>query len=259
MALTALACGLLAAARHETLQAPAERVRSAQALEALLTVSTQGSAYLARAGEALVSDVPDLEAVREARAAVAAGLSRLMHTAGPGDAASYAALQGAFAALDGRVRGALVPGQMRHRAALDAELQLVEATYDQEWAPALEQAVAAAQADAARVEAQTRRLQGGRGLLLVLLPGALLLALLALALVVLRPLLTGLGTLQRALQRLSAGERGVRVPVHGSDELARLGSAFNRMAWELERREEAAGGSGPATAPSAAPDERETQ
>jgi nitrate/nitrite-specific signal transduction histidine kinase len=238
VALTALACALLAAARHEALQVPAERVRSAQALEALLTVSTQGSAYLARAGEALVSDVPDLEAVREARAAVAAGLSQLMHTAAPADAASYAALQGAFAALDGRVRGALVPGQMRHRAALDAELQLVEATYDQEWAPALEQAVASAQADAAHVAAQTRRLQGHQGLALVLLPGALLLALLALALVVLRPLLAELGTLQLALQRLSAGERGVRVPVRGSDELARLGSAFNRMAWEVERREQ---------------------
>lgn len=52
--------------------------------------------------------------------------------------------------------------------------------------------------------------------------------------VVARGTLGPLRALQRATERIAAGEHGVRVPVTGRDEVAALGEAFNRMAVELE-------------------------
>ncbi|MBV8998885.1 MAG: HAMP domain-containing histidine kinase [Solirubrobacterales bacterium] len=65
-------------------------------------------------------------------------------------------------------------------------------------------------------------------------------ALLALVLsyVLARRLTRPIGELGAATGRLASGERGVAVPVHGEDELAELGRAFNEMAGELERARE---------------------
>nr|WP_228530606.1 MULTISPECIES: HAMP domain-containing protein [Myxococcaceae] len=232
--LTALACAQLLATRRAVLQVPAEQLRSAQVLEALLTVSTQGSTYVARVGEALTTDVPDLDAVREARAALAAALARLEQVASPADRPSYRPLREAFEALDGQARGALLPGQMRHRAALDGELALVEATYEQDWTPALAVAVGAARADAARVQASTAARASGLLRLVLLLPAGLVLALLLLWGWALRPHLRALQRLGEEAQRLARGEGGVRVPVQRADELGVLGSALNRLAWQRE-------------------------
>ncbi len=72
--------------------------------------------------------------------------------------------------------------------------------------------------------------------------GSLLLAglggtLLAVALSVLlaRRLTRPIGELSAATRRLAAGEDDVAVPIHGSDELAELGGAFNEMSGELSR------------------------
>ncbi|WP_051471902.1 sensor histidine kinase [Patulibacter minatonensis] len=52
--------------------------------------------------------------------------------------------------------------------------------------------------------------------------------------VVARGTTSPLRELARAAGRIAGGERGVRVVVHGRDEVARLGDAFNTMAAELE-------------------------
>jgi signal transduction histidine kinase len=48
-----------------------------------------------------------------------------------------------------------------------------------------------------------------------------------------------IGELSAATRRLAAGESDVAVPVHGSDELAELGGAFNEMSGELNRARQA--------------------
>lgn len=48
-----------------------------------------------------------------------------------------------------------------------------------------------------------------------------------------RRLTRPIGTLAGATQRVAGGETGVRVPVHGDDELAELGRAFNQMSGQL--------------------------
>lgn len=68
------------------------------------------------------------------------------------------------------------------------------------------------------------------------LGGAALAALLAYLLA--RRLTRPIGELASATRRLAAGEPGVAVPVHGEDELAGLGRAFNEMSRDLERANE---------------------
>jgi two-component system OmpR family sensor kinase len=74
-------------------------------------------------------------------------------------------------------------------------------------------------------------------LLLAGLGGALVAALLSFFLA--RRLIRPIAELSAATGRLAAGERDVVVPVHGEDELAELGTAFNEMSGELGRAREA--------------------
>jgi len=74
-------------------------------------------------------------------------------------------------------------------------------------------------------------------LLLAGLGGALVAALLSYLLA--RRLTRPIAELSAATGRLASGEHGVQVPVHGQDELADLGAAFNDMSGELERAREA--------------------
>jgi two-component system OmpR family sensor kinase len=74
-------------------------------------------------------------------------------------------------------------------------------------------------------------------LLLAGLGGALVAALLSFLLA--RRLTRPIAELSAATGRLAAGERDVAVPVHGEDELAQLGTAFNEMSGELGRAHEA--------------------
>jgi two-component system OmpR family sensor kinase len=74
-------------------------------------------------------------------------------------------------------------------------------------------------------------------LLLAGLGGALVAALLSYLLA--RRLTRPIAALSAATGRLAAGERDVEVPVHGHDELADLGAAFNEMSGELGRAREA--------------------
>lgn len=52
-----------------------------------------------------------------------------------------------------------------------------------------------------------------------------------------RRLVRPVAALTDAAQRMEAGDHATRVPVHGRDEVARLGTAFNAMAAALERTE----------------------
>lgn len=52
-----------------------------------------------------------------------------------------------------------------------------------------------------------------------------------------RRLLRPIHALTGAAQRMTAGDRAARVPVSGTDEVARLGHAFNAMAHSIERNE----------------------
>lgn len=52
-----------------------------------------------------------------------------------------------------------------------------------------------------------------------------------------RRLLRPIHALTGAAQRMTAGDRAARVPVTGSDEVSRLGHAFNAMAHSIERNE----------------------
>jgi two-component system sensor histidine kinase BaeS len=70
-------------------------------------------------------------------------------------------------------------------------------------------------------------------LLLAGLGGTLLAV--ALSFLLARRLTRPIGALAAATRRLAAGEGDVAVPIHGSDELADLGGAFNEMSGELTR------------------------
>ncbi|MGI8429581.1 MAG: sensor histidine kinase [Solirubrobacteraceae bacterium] len=74
-------------------------------------------------------------------------------------------------------------------------------------------------------------------LVLAGLGGALLATILSYLLA--RRLTRPLAALSGATARVASGEAGVQVPVHGEDELAQLGAAFNRMSSELARAREA--------------------
>ena len=76
-----------------------------------------------------------------------------------------------------------------------------------------------------------------QSLVLAGLGGALLAAVCSYLLA--RRLTRPIGELSSATRRLAAGERGVEVPVDGSDELADLPGSFNRMSGELARAREA--------------------
>jgi two-component system, OmpR family, sensor kinase len=76
-----------------------------------------------------------------------------------------------------------------------------------------------------------------QSLVLAGLGGALLAAVCSYLLA--RRLTRPIGELSSATRRLAAGERGVEVPVDGSDELAELAGSFNRMSGELARAREA--------------------
>jgi signal transduction histidine kinase len=73
------------------------------------------------------------------------------------------------------------------------------------------------------------------------LPGTLLLILATAvaALVIFEPARRRLKLLERASERLGAGDLTVRAPEGGGDEIAHVAAAFNRMATELSRRDEA--------------------
>lgn len=68
--------------------------------------------------------------------------------------------------------------------------------------------------------------------------GGMLLAV-ALSFLLARRLTRPIGELSAATRRLAAGEGDVVVPIHGQDELAELGGAFNEMSGELTRAREA--------------------
>ncbi|MBI4278591.1 MAG: HAMP domain-containing protein, partial [Armatimonadetes bacterium] len=72
----------------------------------------------------------------------------------------------------------------------------------------------------------------------LLAAAAALAAAFAASLVETRRSVTPLRSLMEASQRIAAGRYGERVPVHGEDELGRLGASFNRMAEALARTEE---------------------
>ncbi len=76
-----------------------------------------------------------------------------------------------------------------------------------------------------------------QSLVLAGLGGALLAAVCSYLLA--RRLTRPIDELSSATRRLAAGERGVEVPVDGSDELADLAGSFNRMSGELARAREA--------------------
>ncbi len=57
----------------------------------------------------------------------------------------------------------------------------------------------------------------------------------AVALIVARPVTSGIKALSRATQPVAAGDLSVRVAVRGAGEVAELGRAFNRMLEELEQ------------------------
>ncbi len=57
----------------------------------------------------------------------------------------------------------------------------------------------------------------------------------AVALIVARPVTSGITALSRATQPVAAGDLSVRVTVRGAGEVAELGRAFNRMLEELEQ------------------------
>jgi PAS domain S-box-containing protein len=68
-----------------------------------------------------------------------------------------------------------------------------------------------------------------------MLGGGLLLAIgVLLGVLLTRQVTRPLRELTQATDRMTAGDRGVRVPVRGGDELGRLGAAFNAMAAEVE-------------------------
>jgi signal transduction histidine kinase len=79
------------------------------------------------------------------------------------------------------------------------------------------------------------------GRLLLSWPGTLLLvaATVAAAFVIFGPARRRLAALEEAAGRLGAGDLAARAPQEGSDEVARVSSAFNRMAAELALRDEA--------------------
>jgi two-component system sensor histidine kinase BaeS len=79
------------------------------------------------------------------------------------------------------------------------------------------------------------------GRLLLSWPGTLLLiaATVAAAFVIFGPARRRLAALEEAAERLGAGDLTARAPHDGSDEVARVSSAFNRMAAELASRDEA--------------------
>lgn len=58
----------------------------------------------------------------------------------------------------------------------------------------------------------------------------------AAAVFVFRPVRHRLGELERAAQRLGAGDSSARAPEHGADEVAALARSFNRMAADLQAR-----------------------
>jgi signal transduction histidine kinase len=68
--------------------------------------------------------------------------------------------------------------------------------------------------------------------------GGILLAV-GLSFLLARRLTRPIGELSAATRRLAAGEGDVSVPIHGSDELAELGGAFNEMSVELSRARQA--------------------
>lgn len=72
-------------------------------------------------------------------------------------------------------------------------------------------------------------------------PGALLLitAAIVVAAVVFSPARRRLRALERAAEQLGAGDLAARAPDRGADEIARVATAFNRMASELAARDEA--------------------
>lgn len=73
-----------------------------------------------------------------------------------------------------------------------------------------------------------------------LLGGALLLAIgVLLGALLTRQVTRPLRELTDATERMTSGDRAVRVPVRGGDELGRLGAAFNAMAAEVEHEVEA--------------------
>jgi two-component system sensor histidine kinase BaeS len=74
-------------------------------------------------------------------------------------------------------------------------------------------------------------------LLLAGLGGTLLAV--ALSFLLARRLTRPIGELSAATRRLAAGHGDVAVPIHGSDELAELGGAFNEMSGELNRARQA--------------------
>jgi len=57
----------------------------------------------------------------------------------------------------------------------------------------------------------------------------------AVALLVARPVTSGIAALSRATQPVAQGDLSVRVAVRGKGEVAELGRAFNRMLEELEQ------------------------
>lgn len=54
-----------------------------------------------------------------------------------------------------------------------------------------------------------------------------------------RHIMRPLSNLQRAVERMSDGNYGTRVPVHSKDEIGRLSSTFNKMAESIQQEDEA--------------------
>ncbi len=73
---------------------------------------------------------------------------------------------------------------------------------------------------------------------IVLAAGIAALLALAIGLLAVRRLTNPVAELTRAAERAGAGDLGVRVAVHGRDEIARLAETFNRMTTALRDQEE---------------------
>ena len=54
-----------------------------------------------------------------------------------------------------------------------------------------------------------------------------------------RHIMRPLSNLQRAVEQMSYGNYGTRVPVHSKDEIGRLSSTFNQMAEAIQQEDEA--------------------
>jgi len=78
------------------------------------------------------------------------------------------------------------------------------------------------------------QLQGMVGMMALALGGTFFVALIFKQIFA-HDLLDGMGRLSDAIDRMSRGERGVRVPVYNTDELGRLTERFNDLAEQLDR------------------------